>query len=201
MSFSLSPSEIVSLLIQYKYLILFPFVAIEGPVTTVLTGLLVSMGYMNFFGAYAVILAGDMAGDSFFFALGYWGRRKLIMLWGKFLGITIEKIERLEKHFKSHTGKTIIVGKLSHIFGLVVLLAAGMAKVPFKVFFKLDFIATIPKSLILILAGYYFGKAALRSIQSFDSVALQTFFVVILLVVLYFFIKKLAEKFFNNSNA
>jgi membrane protein DedA with SNARE-associated domain len=199
MSFSLAQPEIISLIIQYKYAILIPIIAIEGPVATVLAGLLVSMGYMNFFGAYAVIIVGDMAGDSLYFALGYWGREKLIRRWGKFLGITIEKVERLEKHFRIHSGKTLIVGKLSHVFGLVILLAAGLAKMSFKDFFKFDLLATIPKSLILIFTGYYFGKAAIRSIQNFDSVALQTFFIVVLLIVIYFAIRGIAEKFLKNN--
>lgn len=195
----LSQSDIFSLLLQYKYLILFPIIAIEGPIATVLAGFMASMGIMNFFVAYVVILAGDMAGDSLYFALGYWGREKLIRRWGKFLGITVEKTERLEKHFGKHIGKTIIIGKISHVFGVVILLAAGLAKIKFRDFFKFDFIATIPKSLILILTGYYFGKAAIQSIKSFDAVALQTFFVAILLIVIYFAIKKLAGKFLNNN--
>jgi membrane-associated protein len=196
---SFSPSELLPLLIQYKYLILFPIIAIEGPLSTVLAGFLASMGLMNFFVAYAVIVAGDLAGDSLYFALGYWGREKFIRRWGKFLGITVEKTERLEKHFRSHAGKTIIIGKISHIFGVVVLLAAGLAKIKFREFFKFDFIATIPKSLILIFTGYYFGKTAIRSIKSLDAVALQTFFVTLLLIAVYFAIKKISEKFLNNN--
>ena len=192
-------SEIIPRLIHYKYLILFPIIAIEGPIATVLAGFLASLGFMNFFVAYAVIVAGDLAGDSLYFALGYWGREKLIRRWGKYLGITMERVERLEKHFRSHSGKTLIIGKLSHVFGVVVLLAAGLAKIKFRDFLKFDFIATIPKSLILILTGYYFGKAAIRSIKSLDAVALQTLFVAILLIAIYFAIKKMAKKFLNNN--
>jgi len=191
--------QIISLLIHYKYLLLFPIIAIEGPIATVLAGLLTSAGYMNFFAAYATVVAGDMAGDSFYFVLGLWGREKLIKRWGKYLGITIDRVERIEKHFNDHIGKTLIIGKLSHIFGVVVLLAAGLAKIRFRDFFKYDLIATLPKSIILILAGYFFGRAAIRSIQYFDSSALGTFFVVILLIVIYFAIKKLAQKLYQNK--
>lgn len=192
-------SDLFSLLLQYKYLILFPIVVVEGPIATVVAGFMASMGLMNFYVAYAVIVAGDVAEDCLYFALGYWGREKLIRRWGKFLGITVERVERLENHFGKHTGKTLIIGKLSHIFGVVVLLAAGLAKIKFWDFFKFDFIATLPKSLILLIAGYYFGKAAIRSIESFDAVALETFLVVILLIAAYFAIKKLAGKFLNNN--
>jgi len=191
--------QIIHLLIQYKYLLLFPIIAIEGPIATVLAGFLTSMGYMNFFAAYATVIAGDMAGDSFYFALGFWGREKLIKRWGKYLGINIERVERIENHFDAHVGKTLIIGKLSHVFGVVILLAAGLAKIRFRDFFKYDLIATLPKSIILILAGYFFGRAAIRSIQYFDSSSLWTFLVVILLIVIYFAIKKLAQKFYNNK--
>ena len=83
-----------------------------------------------------------------YYELGYYGRQRLINRWGHFLGITLERVERLEKHFEKHSGKTLIIGKLSHGVGAVVLVAAGIARVPFRKFIWDNFIHSLPKSLL-----------------------------------------------------
>ncbi len=151
--------QIIQWLAVYKYFVLFPIVVIEGPIITIISGFLASVGKMNFFLAYAVIAIGDVAGDSIYYAMGYWGRKKFIERWGHYIGITFARVEKLEKHFTQHGGKTLMLGKISHGIGGVFLAAAGVARMPFRKFLWYNFIATLPKSLALMLVGYYFGFA------------------------------------------
>jgi len=55
-----------SLLLTYKYLILIPLAVVEGPIITVIAGFLITLGYMNIFLVYLIVIAGDLAGDYFF---------------------------------------------------------------------------------------------------------------------------------------
>ncbi|MFH0804797.1 MAG: DedA family protein [Patescibacteria group bacterium] len=154
--------EITQWLIQYGYFVLFPIMVIEGPIITVIAGFLSSVGALNPFIAYAVVVAGDLAGDSIYYFLGRSGRYTSIERWGRFLGITPARVARLETHFGSHTGKTLIAGKLTHAVGSVILTAAGVARVPYRRFLWYNFLATIPKSLVFLLIGFYFGSAIAR---------------------------------------
>jgi len=95
--------QIILLLTAHKYLFLFPVVVVEGPIITVIAGFLSSLGFLNIFIAYAVIVVGDIVGDIMFYAIGYYGRQKFVNRWGRFLGITSERVERLEKHFEKHS--------------------------------------------------------------------------------------------------
>ena len=52
-----------------------------------------------------------------------------------------------------------MLGKVSHFFGGPVLIAAGMARMKFSNFSGSIFSETLPKSLILLLIGFYFGEA------------------------------------------
>lgn len=140
--------QIIFLLTAHKYLFLFPVVVVEGPIITVIAGFLSSLGPLNIFIAYAVVVVGDIVGDIMYYALGYYGRQRFINRWGRFLGITLERVERLEKHFEKHSGRTLIIGKLSHGVGAVVLVAAGIARVPFRKFVWYNFIPSLPKSLL-----------------------------------------------------
>jgi membrane-associated protein len=153
-----SLATITQWLFQYRYAVFFPIVVVEGPIVTILAGFFVSLGYMNFLAVYALAVTGDLTGDCLYYLAGRWGREKFIDKYGRFFGINREQIRRVERHFDVHAGKTLAVGKLLHGVGAAFLFAAGVIRMPFSKYFWYNALATIPKSFILMLIGYYFGK-------------------------------------------
>ena len=162
----LSLDQAASWLMHYKYLALFPLAVLEGPIITVITGFFSSLGYINFFLAYIVIVIGDLVGDAFHYALGRFGREKFIDKWGRYIGVNKKQIESIEKQFDKRGSKLLFIGKMAHGIGGAFLVAAGMIKMPFDKFIFSNFLATLVKSFILLLAGFYFGRA-LDSINSY----------------------------------
>jgi membrane protein DedA with SNARE-associated domain len=187
--------QIILLLTAHKYLFLFPVVVVEGPIITVIAGFLSSLGLLNIFIAYAVVVGGDIVGDIMYYALGYYGRQRFAKRWGRFLGITSERVERLEKHFEKHSGKTLVIGKLSQGVGAVVLVAAGIARVPFRKFIWYNFVPTLPKSLILLLIGYYVGESYIKISSYLDYAAIGTVVAAIIFIVIYFMMRKVSKKY------
>jgi len=187
--------EIIFLLDTYKYFLLFPIVVVEGPIITVIAGFLSSLGQLNLWLAYLVVVAGDIAGDAMYYGFGYYGRKGFIDRFGHYLGITNERVERLEKHFANHSGKTLIIGKLSHAIGGAVLVAAGVSRMPFKKFLWYTFLPTLPKSLVLLLIGFYFGEAYHRINIYLDYTALAMVIIAIIFCAIYFTIKKMSAKY------
>ncbi|MCL5017050.1 MAG: DedA family protein [Patescibacteria group bacterium] len=179
-------NNVTDLLIEYKYLILFPITVVEGPIITIIAGFMASLGYLSAPLVFAVAVAGDLSGDCLYYAIGRWGRVGFINRWGKYIGLNEGRIEHLEKYFKDHSGKTLAVGKLLHGIGTIFLSAAGAAEMPFFKFFWINFLATLPKSFILMIIGFYFGQAATRINSIFEWVALITFGVGILVAIIYF---------------
>lgn len=192
----LSIPEITQLLLQYKYLILFPIIAIEGPVATVIAGFISSLGYFNLFVAYLVVTAGDVAGDCVYYAIGYWGREKFLKRWGKYIGFPLEKVVHVEKHFERHGVKTLFIGKMTHGIGGIFLVAAGLVKMPFSKFVGANFGATLIKSLALILIGYFFGQAIMKinSILEFISAISISIGIIVSLVFFSYYRKKKVDK-------
>ncbi|GEM_PF-207448 len=154
-----SSAHLISLLATYKYILLFPLTVIEGPIVTVIASFVASLGYMNIVWVYCIVVVGDVVGDCLHYALGRFGGRKAIDRFGKYIGITNERVLKLEDHFKKHSGKTLVFGKLTHGIGGAILVAAGAAHVPFFQFVLWNFLATLPKSLLLVIIGFHFGKA------------------------------------------
>jgi len=193
MSFSLA--HIIAWMLAYGYFILFPLVVIEGPIVSILAGFIASMGHLNLFISFGVIIVADLIGDSMYYYIGYSGRKSFIKKWGKYIGINEKRVEQIEGHFKKHSAKTLIAGKLSQGVGAVILVAAGIAKMPFWEYLWYNFLATVPKSLILLLVGYYFGRAYVE----FNNYLSYTTFIMIGLAILfvaaYFLIKKFAKKY------
>jgi membrane protein DedA with SNARE-associated domain len=181
MVFSFAP--LIASLETYKYIALLPIVVIEGPVATVLAGFLSSMSYLSLGISYVIVVLGDLVGDMIYYALGYWGRGGIIEKYGSYVGITGKRLSQLEAHFQDHAGKTLLLGKLTHGIGIVALIAAGTARVPFIKFLWYNLVATLPKSLILLLVGFYFGEAYMKLSRYLDYTAVIALIIPLLLGV------------------
>ena len=184
-------NNIVSWLLYYKYAVLFPITIIEGPIITIIAGFLSSQGYLNIFAIYGVVVAGDIVGDVIYYLIGSYGGRRFITRWGYLFRLSMEEITKLENHFANHSGKTLLFGKISHAIGAPILVAAGMAKIPLEKLVWFNFWATLPKSLVLLAIGYYFGRAYQEIDRYIGYGNLIIFSLAIIAVIIYFLVKKI----------
>lgn len=165
-------AKTVALMIQFRYWILFPAVVIEGPIATVVAGLLCARGYLDLTASYAVVVAADTLADVGYYALGAWGNTWLARRLESWLHITPERITYLQEHFRQRGFITFAAGKILHGPGVAVLIAAGAARVPLPQFLGYNFIVTLIKSVALVALGFYFGQALSALQNSLDMVAL-----------------------------
>ncbi len=185
MIFSLQ--NIILLLGRQKYVFLFPVAVIEGPIITVIAGFLVAQGIMTFLLAFWVIVIGDLVGDSIYYALGRWGRRLFHGRLGLWLGLDgTEKIDNFSEKFKEHGGKTLFVTKFTRGIGVVALITAGAAKFSFLRFLWFNLLGTLPKTLGLLVLGYYFGQAYSQINSYLDYLAFIT--IIIALAVFFYYL-------------
>ena len=152
-------SQIILLLIKYRYFILFPLSIIEGPILTVIGGFLVTMGYLNPFIVYPIVVIGDIIGDSIFYALGRWSGGPFIKRFGPRIKMTPEKIEQVRNYFQKNHKKALVFSKLVHGIGSAGLLVAGGLKIPWRRFVVTCGTVTIIQSVILLFLGILFGHA------------------------------------------
>lgn len=185
---------VVSGLLAFRYTLLFLLAFIEGPIISVVAGFLSSTGHLNIFVAYLAVLFGDVFGDAMYYLFGYFGRERFVERWGRYFGITLERVRNLEKLFGIHSGKTLLIGKWTHAFGFAVLLSAGIVKMPFKKFIWINFLGSLPKSLVFVLIGYYFGQAYVQIDKYIGYATLSMSLGVFLIVGVYIFVKKLKNK-------
>jgi len=71
--------HILALLIEYKYFILFPLAAIEGPIVSLAAGFLIHTGHLSFIPTYLIFILGDVIPDCLYYYLGKFGDKKQIL--------------------------------------------------------------------------------------------------------------------------
>lgn len=178
-------------ILQYGYFVIFPTVVLEGPIITVIVGFLLSQGHFSFFIAYPLIVIGDLVGDVIYYFIGKHAKKYFLhKKSGSFLGITKDRLFKLENHFTHHSGKTLLIGKLTQSVGWAVLIGAGAAEMPIGRFLWYNFIGTLPKSLAFLLLGYYFGYAYRHINAYMDRISLVVCGLVIIGIVVYVFKKR-----------
>lgn len=161
---------IIPLLEHYKYAILLPLAIIEGPIIMVIAGFLVTLGLMNAFFVYVIVVAGDIVGDSLAYGVGRWGGSWIHRLGAK-IGITSEKIREAREFFNTRHTKAIVMSKLIHGVGVAGLIAAGTLKIPYLRYLRSCLFVSLPQTGLLLIIGVFFGHAYVQIEKYFSGFA------------------------------
>jgi len=183
----LTSAQILQLILQYKYFIIFPIAVVEGPIVTIICGFIASTGAMYFSVAFVVLILADLVGDFIYYAIGYWGGRRAVRHFGRFLKIEEEQVLKLSDGFANHGGKILVTGKLSHVVGGPILVTAGLVKYPIARFLWFSIIATLIKTFLLLGVGYYLGEAYDRMAKYLDYVGFVSSLVAVLAIIAIFY--------------
>jgi membrane protein DedA with SNARE-associated domain len=159
----------VSLIQHWGYLVLIPLIIFEGPATTFVAAYLASRGVFNVYAILSLSIIFTLIGDVLYYLEGYYGARLFPMPWRKRIGLSGERMTRIERFYRRNGGKTLVLGKLSLVFDAVVVLCAGLIHYPMDRFLLYNVVSEVPKSLIIVALGYYFG----RTIGNFDHYATE----------------------------
>lgn len=141
----------------WAYLLLAVLVAVEGPITTLAGAVAASSGLLNPILVFVFASLGNLTADTLWYAIGYFGKIEWLMHYGSRLGVTGNFISRLQKDIHVHIHKLLFVAKLTLGFVIPTLVAAGLARVPFKRWFGVLFTAECIWTGTLVAVGYYFG--------------------------------------------
>lgn len=159
-----SESWLGELLLAYGYLSLFPGVWFFGPLAALLAGVFARFDVFNLWLAYGILLFAALLGDIFWYWVGArWGH-SFIGRFGRYVSVTEEHVARVNELFHKYHSPIILLTKVTNIFGLMipVLVAAGMARIPFSRFVALNLVGEAVFTGGLIGIGYFFGDLYLR---------------------------------------
>lgn len=149
--------EIVEILKSYGYYVMLPLMFIEGPITTLISSTLASVGVFNILIIYFFSVFADLASDIILYFIGRKYGMTFVRKIGKYIGISENMVKTVSKYLEKHGGKIIILIKATTGLCQVTWVAAGTVKYDFKKFLKYTFLGGMLWSTFLVLMGYFYG--------------------------------------------
>ena len=156
----------------WNYVLLAFLVAVEGPIVTLGGAVAASVGVMNPVLVFIAAAAGNLTSDMLWYTLGYVGKTDWLVRHGRWFGLRERHVQRLEQGMHDHARKILIVAKLTLSLTIPTLVAAGMARVPWRRWFPAVFGAEMIWTGGLVLAGFYFAESLKRLEQGLQYVAI-----------------------------
>ena len=186
--------QIFQFLSHYGYWLMLPLMIVEGPIVTIVSGMLARLGAFNIFIVFGFSVVGDMIGDVIIYWLGYRFGMAFVRRVGKYMGITENLVLKIEKYFKKHGGKTIFTVKATTGLCFATFATAGIIKMDFKKFLKYSFLGGLAWSGFLVILGYFYGYMWFELRQYIQWVGWLIFFVAIATVIFVTVMKKIKSK-------
>lgn len=156
--------DISHILHQYGYLgmlfiLLTEMIGIPFPAETSLTiaGVEWSQGVFVFAPLLLAAAVGNILGSSIAYLIGYYLGRPVILRYGRFIGITEERLKKAEVKFERHRHAIILFGKF--ITGVRVLIPylAGINRMNFLVFSGINTFSSFVWAAFFLTEGRYLG--------------------------------------------
>ena len=160
-------ATLLSLSTEYSfwvYLLVLPLSCAEGPILSVLFGVLLKFGYFSFVPVYAALMAGDLMGDAFWYYVGRRYGYRFVAKFGKYVSISEESVGKVMRLFGTYQHRILILSKLTNGFGfaLVTLVAAGMIRIPFGKYLLINLLGQAVWTGFLLSVGYCFSHLYLQ---------------------------------------
>jgi membrane protein DedA with SNARE-associated domain len=176
----------------WNYVLLAVFVFIEGPIATLLGAAAASAGVMKIDLVFVAASTGNLSADSAWYLLGYTGRVEWLLRHGRWLGIRRHHLERLRRLMNRHAPKILLAAKLTSALIIPSLIAAGMARVPWRRWFPPVLAGEVIWTGSLVLIGYYatqlVGKVE-RDVRYLAGIG-----IVVFLAILVWFIRRALQQ-------
>jgi len=155
----LTPEDAATLVGQYGLWVLAPAAVLEGPIVTVVSVWLARLGMLDLRVVLLMLVLADLLGDVLFYALGRGLLPRLPRALRHRFGLHEARLAALGGHFRDNGPRTLVLGKLTHSAGAVVLVAAGMARMHIGRFLWWNLLATLPKTAGFAVLGWVLGDA------------------------------------------
>jgi len=166
--------QIIQLVIQFRYPLIFLGAIVEGPILTVASGFLLNQGGFNLVPLYLTLMMGDLVGDIGWYYLGYFFAEPIVRRFGHFFSLNLETFEKIKSVFHKKSSIILFVSKITMGFGMAIgtLIAAGAVRISFRIYMFYNVLGEFIYVAALMLLGYYFGFIYNRIAASFKILSL-----------------------------
>jgi undecaprenyl-diphosphatase len=153
------------LLETYGYLAVLVLIGLEslgiplpGETALLTASAYAAAGHLSIVGVIAAAAVGAVLGDAGAYWIGRTGGLALIHRYGRFLRVDDAKVERAQRYFARHGGKTVFFGRFISLLRMLAALLAGVTRMPYGRFSVYNITGGISWALLFGGLGYAFGR-------------------------------------------
>lgn len=190
-------SYLVELVANWGYLGIFLLMTLESSffpfpseVVMIPAGYLVYTGQMNLYMAFAAGAFGSLAGALFNYYLCYFLGRPFVAKYGKYVGITDEKMAKFESFFNRYGEISTFNCRLIPGIRQYISLPAGLAKMNIFTFSLYTTLGAGIWVAILLAIGYYIGDQKELIKEYLGQITIYLLIAVALITAIYIYIHK-----------
>ncbi len=155
---------LMSILLTYRYWVLFPLAIVEGPTLAFVCGLLISLGYLDPVITVCILVVGDIIPDTVFYLSGRYGsERPIVKRLAAKIGVTEAHFSDARRLWNTHPGKTMLMSKFAYGISSAFLFMAGLMKMPALKFYGYSVSISCAHYIVLMTAGYYYGASVVSA--------------------------------------
>jgi len=180
------------------YLFIFLLMFIGSSIITTVAAFAASLGYLNIFMIVFLSFFAETLQAFLFYFIGYFGRRRLIGEYGKFLGISIKFLYKLETHFQNHLPRTLFFIKITPFLSFPGLSLAGVSHVPIKEYAFWNVLIAFVKAIVFSFIGFSLGLIASSFLED-KPLGISIFILVLIMVGISWIFKYFLQKLFQND--
>jgi membrane protein DedA with SNARE-associated domain len=158
--------KLYPLIEHYGYLIVFFGVmlgttGIPFPSAAILlaAGALVQQGHLGLRDAIVFGILGAIIGNQIGYWVGHRGGRPFILKWGRYVKLTPERLEQVERLFVRHGGKAVFAARFFSISRVLEALVAGISRMRWDTFLFYSALGGAVWATAVVLLGYFFGQS------------------------------------------
>jgi membrane protein DedA with SNARE-associated domain len=143
---------------------------------------------------------GNIIGSSIAYCIGRFLGRKVIVRFGKYIGITDDRLDKADRKFLKYRKSVLLISKFVAGFRVFVPYLAGMNKMSFIEFSILNSISAFAWVTVFVLLGRYVNIAWKHYHVIMHQNVLPIALISIVIVALFLFIRTKMKKRINNSS-
>jgi membrane protein DedA with SNARE-associated domain len=194
--FHFGEAELRHLLSAYGYWAVMAFVGIESigiplPGETMLIAASIYAGASHQLAIELVIaaaIAGAVMGDNIGFGIGYFGGYRLLLRYGRYIGLHQRRVKLARYIFLEHGPKVVFLGRFVSVLRTYAAFLAGTARMPWWRFLVFNAAGGITWALAYGLGAFFLGQQLNRVSRPFSFVAAGL--AVVAIVVLMVFLRR-----------
>jgi membrane protein DedA with SNARE-associated domain len=148
---------VTELVLTYRYLFVFAFAALDGPVASFGVGIFVASGHLEFIPTFLALLLGDISTCIVVYTFGhYFSRLGFVQRMLAKSGIA-GHVDVIRHLWLNHSAKTMFLSKLAWGLSSAFLVAAGVVGLPWRKFLFLVTVVAASQYLVLLTLAVALG--------------------------------------------